>query len=96
MSAPKLKVLSLGAGLVSSRTPSSLLTRSERLARSPVVRRGGQWWLVTGSGSILATDPTFAGELDRFAAAMTAADQAVADLRSQQNDPPTPRSGRQR
>ncbi|MGW0885613.1 hypothetical protein [Streptomyces sp. NPDC002671] len=81
---------------MSSRTPSCPLTRSERLARSPVVRHGGQWWLVTGSGSILATDPTFTSELDRFAAAMAAADQAVADLRSQQDDPPAPRPGRQR
>ena len=79
MSAPTLKVLSLGAG-----------------TQSPVVRRGGQWWLVTGSGSILATDPTFTGELDRFAAAMAAADQAIADLRSQQTDPPTPHPGQQR
>ncbi|MFD9403061.1 hypothetical protein ACFWA4_30095 [Streptomyces sp. NPDC060011] len=85
MSAPTLKVLSLGAGV-----------QSTHLARSPVVRRGGQWWLVTGSGSILATDPTFTGELDRFAAAMAAADQAIADLRSQQDDPPTPHPGQQR
>ncbi|MFE7834969.1 hypothetical protein ACFU53_02500 [Streptomyces sp. NPDC057474] len=81
---------------MSSRTPSPLPAHSERLARSPVVRSGGQWWLVTGTGSILATDPTFTGELDRFADALTAADQAVADLRSQQDDPPTPRPGRQR
>ena len=81
---------------MSSRSPSSPLARSERLARSPVVRRGGQWWLVTGSGSILATDPTFTGELDRFAAAMATADQAIADLRSQPDDPPTPHPGRQR
>ena len=81
---------------MSSRSPSSPLARSERLARSPVVRRGGQWWLVAGSGSILATDPTFTGELDRFADAMTAADQAVADLHSQQDAPPTPRPGRRR
>jgi hypothetical protein len=79
MSAPTLKVLSLGAG-----------------AQSPVVRRGSQWWLVTGSGSILATDPTFTGELDRFAAAIAAADQAIADLRSQQDDPPTPHPRGQR
>jgi hypothetical protein len=81
---------------VSSRTPSSTPARSERLARSPVVRHAGQWWLVTGSGSILATDPTFTGELDRFADAMAAADQAVADLRSQQADPSAPRPGWQR
>jgi hypothetical protein len=80
---------------VSSRTQPSPLARSERLARSPAVRRGDQWWLVTDSGSIHATDPTFTGELDRFAAAMAAADQVVADLRSQQDDP-TPRPGRQR
>lgn len=85
MSAPTLKVLSLGAGV-----------QSTNLAQSPVVRRGGQWWLVTGSGSILATDPTFTGELDRFAAAMAAADQAIADFRSQQDDPSTPHPGRQR
>lgn len=81
---------------MSSRTPSSSLARSERLARSPVVRRGGQWWLVSGVGSIPCTDPTFIGELDRFAAAMAAADQAITDLRSQQDDPPTPHPGRQR
>ncbi|MGW0823774.1 hypothetical protein [Streptomyces sp. NPDC002845] len=81
---------------MSSRTPSSPLARSERLAPSPVVRRGGQWWLVTGSGSILATDPTFTGELDRFATAVAAADQAIANLRSQQDNPPTTHPGRQR
>lgn len=76
---------------MSTRTSSSPLARSERLARSPAVRRGGQWWLATGPGSILATDPTFTGELDRFAAAMAAADQAVADLRWRQDVPPAPR-----
>lgn len=65
-----------------SKNPSSPVPRSERLAGSPVVRRGGQWWLVTGNGSILSTDPVFTGELDRFAAAMAAADQAVAELRA--------------
>lgn len=67
-------------------TQSSPLPRSECFAASPVVRRGGQWWLVTGSGSILATDPTFTGELDRFAAAMAAADQAVAELSAQKRE----------
>lgn len=81
---------------MSSRIPSSPPARSERLAGSPVVRRGGQWWLVAGSGSVLATDPTFTGELDRFAAAMAAADRAIADLRSPQDDPPTPHPGQQR
>ncbi|MCX4751260.1 hypothetical protein OG455_38145 [Kitasatospora sp. NBC_01287] len=59
---------------------TSRVPRPERLAGSPVVRRGDQWWLVTGAGSILATDPTFTGELDRFAAAMAAADREVARL----------------
>ncbi|MFI8456888.1 hypothetical protein [Kitasatospora sp. NPDC085464] len=54
---------------------------SAPLAGAPVVRRGGQWWLVTSVGSLLATDPTFTGELDRFAAAKAAADRAVAQLR---------------
>jgi hypothetical protein len=70
--------------------------RSGRLVRSPVVRRDGQWWLVSGAGSILASDPTFTGELDHFAAALAAADQAVADLRSRQNDPPAPHRRGQR
>ena len=81
---------------MSSPTPSSPLAGSERLARSPVVRRGDQWWLVTGSGSILAHDPAFTGELDRFAAAMAGANQAIADLRAQQDGPPPPHVGRQR
>ncbi|WP_330433872.1 hypothetical protein OIC43_03525 [Streptomyces sp. NBC_00825] len=81
---------------MSSHSPSSPAARSGRLARSPVVRRDGQWWLVADSGSVLATDPTFTGELDRFAAAMADADRAVADLRSEQGGPPAPRPGRQR
>ncbi|WP_376738501.1 hypothetical protein [Streptomyces noursei] len=63
---------------------------------SPVVRRDGRWWLVSGAGSILATDPTFTGALDGFAAAVAAADQAVADLRSRQNGHPAPDGGGQR
>ncbi|MFB7666903.1 hypothetical protein ACFC1R_23635 [Kitasatospora sp. NPDC056138] len=63
------------------------------LAGSPVIRRDDQWWLVIGSGAILATDPTFTGELDRFAAAMAAADQAVADLPTDQYDPDGQRRG---
>ncbi|MFJ6382694.1 hypothetical protein ACIQI7_22170 [Kitasatospora sp. NPDC092039] len=58
--------------------------RSAPLGGAPVVRRGGQWWLITGTGSILATDPVFSGELDRFAAAMAAADREVARLREDQ------------
>ncbi|MFF2954090.1 hypothetical protein ACFVVU_22450 [Kitasatospora sp. NPDC057965] len=65
------------------RIPSFCPPSSERLAGSPAVRRGGQWWLVTGTGSILATDPTFTGELDRFAAAMAAADRDVVRIRDE-------------
>ncbi|MER7702404.1 hypothetical protein ABTX81_05830 [Kitasatospora sp. NPDC097605] len=65
------------------RIPSFRPPPSERLAGSPAVRRGGQWWLVTGTGSILATDPTFTGELDRFAAAMAAADRQVTRIRDE-------------
>ncbi|MFD7070601.1 hypothetical protein ACFV97_25585 [Streptomyces sp. NPDC059913] len=64
-----------------------------RLAHSPAVRRDGQWWLVTGSGSVLATDPVLTGKLDRFATAMAAADQAVAGLCSQPGSPAKPRPG---
>ncbi|MFF2142210.1 hypothetical protein [Kitasatospora sp. NPDC058190] len=60
--------------------------RPKPLTGAPVVRRGSQWWLITGDGSILATDPTFTGELDRFAAAKAAADRAVDQLRAQQRE----------
>ncbi|GLW58001.1 hypothetical protein [Kitasatospora phosalacinea] len=60
-------------------TPSSS-SRDEPLVGAPVVRRGGHWWLVSGSGSLLATDPTFTGELDRFAAARAAAEREIAAL----------------
>ncbi|MEU6664026.1 hypothetical protein [Streptomyces sp. NPDC046821] len=63
--------------------------RSRRLAHTPVVVRDGQWWLVSDSGSVLAADPEFTAELDRFAASMTAADQAVALLRVK-GEPPAP------
>ncbi|TQF07175.1 hypothetical protein E6W39_06645 [Kitasatospora acidiphila] len=53
------------------------------MAGSSAVRRGNQWWLVTGAESILATDPTFTGELDRFASALAAADDEVARLRDE-------------
>ncbi|MFJ3791506.1 hypothetical protein [Kitasatospora sp. NPDC090091] len=68
---------------MSERASSSHVPRPERLAGSPVVRRGSQWWLVTSTGSILATDPAFTGELDRFAAAMAVADREVARLRDE-------------
>ncbi|MEV7121213.1 hypothetical protein [Kitasatospora griseola] len=60
--------------------PSS--SRGERLAGTPVVRRGGYWWLTDGSGALLATDPVFTGELDRFTAARAAADHEIAALAS--------------
>ncbi|MFD8783799.1 hypothetical protein [Kitasatospora sp. NPDC059599] len=56
---------------------------SAPLSGAPVVRRGGHWWLITGAGSLLATDPVFTGALDRFAAASAAADREVARLRAE-------------
>ena len=67
---------------MSSPNSSASPPRSERLASSPVVRREGQWWLVGSGGSVLATDPAFTSELERFAAALDAANQAVAELRT--------------
>ncbi|MGW5200803.1 hypothetical protein [Streptomyces spiralis] len=61
------------------------IRRPERLADTPVVRRGADWWLVSSSGSVLATDPVFTGELDRFAADLAAANRAVAEIRAQGN-----------
>ncbi|WP_199563768.1 MULTISPECIES: hypothetical protein [unclassified Streptomyces] len=61
----------------------AFVRRSERLAGTPVVRRGADWWLVSPSGSLLAQDPVFTGELDRFAADLAAADRAVAEIRTQ-------------
>ncbi|ATW48218.1 hypothetical protein [Streptomyces peucetius] len=63
------------------------IRRSERLAGTPVVRRGADWWLVSPSGSLLASDPAFTGELDRFAADLAAADRAVAETRAQGKPP---------
>lgn len=73
---------------MSSPTPSFPVPRSERLTGSPAVRRDGQWWLVSSAGSVLATDPVFTGEMDRFATALSAADQAVADLLDEQHGSP--------
>ncbi|MYS59721.1 hypothetical protein GTW54_13060 [Streptomyces sp. SID5468] len=68
-----------------------------RLLPSPVVLRDGRWWLVSGAGSILVTDPTFTSMLDGFAQAVIAADQAVADLHARQSEPPaTGHAGGQR
>lgn len=63
------------------------IRRSERLAGTPVVRRGADWWLVSPSDSLLASDPAFTGELDRFAADLAAADRAVAEIRAQGKPP---------
>jgi hypothetical protein len=53
---------------------------AERLAGTPAVRRDGRWWLVSLTGSLLASDHAFTSELDRFAADLAAADRAVAHL----------------
>ncbi|WP_406133194.1 hypothetical protein [Streptomyces zaomyceticus] len=66
---------------------SASVRRSERLVGTPVVRRGTDWWLVSPSGSLLASDPAFTGELDRFSADLAAADRAVAELRAQGKSP---------
>ncbi|MEV7706936.1 hypothetical protein FKO01_32835 [Mesorhizobium sp. B2-3-3] len=70
--------------------------RPGRLERSPVVLRDGQWWLVSGAGSVLAADPVFTSVLDGFAEAMADADQAVADLRARQGEPPDSDAGGRR
>jgi hypothetical protein len=49
------------------------------LAGTPAVRRGGAWWLVSGSRALPA-DPPLAADLDHLAAALAAADRAVAAL----------------
>ncbi|AXE80802.1 hypothetical protein [Streptomyces atratus] len=70
--------------------------RPGQLVRSPAALLDGQWWLVSGAGSILATDPTFTSMLDGFAQAMAAADQTVVGLRARQNEPPASDAGGQR
>ena len=69
---------------------------SGSVVHSPVVLRDGQWWLVSGAGAILATDPVFTGALDGFATALAAADQAVADLRTRQSGSCAAEAGGQR
>jgi hypothetical protein len=69
-------------------TPSFPVPGPERLADLPLVRRGGQWWLIADSGSIPLTDRAFGIALDRFTDAMAAADRAVAELRTQQRPEP--------
>lgn len=84
------------SALASAPGPFPPSTRSERLAQSPAVRRDGRWRLVTTSGSVGVTDPVFAGQLNRFATAMAAADQAVAGRLLQQDQPPARPGGRLR
>ncbi|MGW6752438.1 hypothetical protein [Streptomyces sp. NPDC055817] len=57
--------------------------RSERLAGTPVVKRGAHWWLVSPSGSLLASDPALTGELQHLATALADADRAVAEIHAQ-------------
>ncbi|WTI13630.1 hypothetical protein OIB37_11075 [Streptomyces sp. NBC_00820] len=59
-------------------------TPTGRLGHAPVVLSGGEWWLVSEAGSVLVTDSAFSDDLRGFAAAMAAADQAVAGLRAPQ------------
>lgn len=70
--------------------------RPGRFVRSPVVLRDGQWWLVSGADSILASDPAFTSMLDCFAQAMVAADQAVAGLLARESEPAASDAGEQR
>jgi hypothetical protein len=66
-------------------------THARPFAGLPVLRHaGGRWVLTTGRGSVPA-DRALAVELDRFAAAMSAADRTVADLAT---PPPRPGEGR--
>ncbi|MEW1551632.1 hypothetical protein [Streptomyces tsukubensis] len=62
--------------------PSPSSARSGPLGDAPVVRRSGEWWLTTPVLSLRVDDPLFAGDLDRFAADLADAQQAVAALRS--------------
>ncbi|MFF9784167.1 hypothetical protein [Streptomyces nigrescens] len=84
------------SALVSSPGPFPSSARSERLAQSPAVRRDGRWWLVAMSGSVAITDPVFTGQLNRFAAAMAAAERAVAGRLVLQDQSPARPDGRRR
>jgi hypothetical protein len=63
----------------------SILRTTERLAGTPAVRRGGHWWLIAPTGSLLASDPAFTDELDQSAADLAAADRAVAEVLATHN-----------
>ncbi|MGW1539777.1 hypothetical protein ACWCPM_05820 [Streptomyces sp. NPDC002309] len=70
--------------------------RPRRLPHTPVLVRDGQWWLVSGAGSVPASDPAFTAVLDEFAQAMAAADRAVTGLRIRQSEPSTSDPGDRR
>ena len=66
-----------------------MLNNPTGLAGSPAVRHAGRWYLITDAGRFPApTDVT--AELDRYAAALAAADQAVAAPLRQEPPTPTP------
>ncbi|MER6913375.1 hypothetical protein ABT354_17045 [Streptomyces sp. NPDC000594] len=62
--------------------PSPSSDRSGPLGDAPVVRRSGKWWLTTPILSLRVDDPVFAADLDRYAADLTDAQQAITTLRS--------------
>ncbi|MFF3257837.1 hypothetical protein ACFYWO_01520 [Streptomyces sp. NPDC002932] len=80
---------------MSTRTLPFSPARTGRLAQSSAVRRNGQWWLVAACGAV-ATDPKLTEELENLAAAMAAADQAVAALGPPQNSLPEQQVGHRR
>ncbi|MGW9431618.1 hypothetical protein ACWHA1_27225 [Streptomyces decoyicus] len=84
------------SAVASSPDPFPSPARSEHLAQSPAVWRDGRWWLVAMSGSVAVADPVFTGQLNRFAAAMAAADRAVAGRLVLQDQPPARPGGRRR
>jgi hypothetical protein len=60
-------------------SPSSLFSAARPFGDLPVLQRGGRWLLTAGISAVPA-DRALASELDRFAVAMAAAEQAVAAL----------------
>ncbi|MGW1279309.1 hypothetical protein ACWD4V_20500 [Streptomyces tsukubensis] len=62
--------------------PSPSFDRSGPLGDAPVVRRSGEWWLTTPVLSLRVDDPVFAADLDRYAADLADAQQAITALRS--------------
>lgn len=80
-------VVPLPAGAPMSSSVLSLPSAGRPFGDLPVVRRSGRWLLTAGSSTAPA-DRVLAAELDRFAVAMAAANQAVATL-----SPPASRPG---